>query len=193
MNRRWRARNWKYKIEEYNNWTLGYLPQGAPTSPMLSNMSVIAFDEDVDTIANIDGLKYSRYADDLTLSIDSGMFSRSKAAKAIGKIYTIMAKHGFSPNKTKTQVCPPGARKIVLGLLVDGPKPRLTKEFKSSLRMHLHYLNHPDCGPIGHAKKRKFESILGLRSYIRGLIAYAQQVEPDYARRCLEEFSQVKW
>ena len=190
---RWHARSWKYKIKDYESWQLGYLPQGAPTSPMLSNLSVIAFDEDVDTVASISGLRYSRYADDLTLSVDSGTFSRSKAAKAIGEIYKIMARHGFSPNRTKTQVRPPGARKVVLGLLVDGPKPRLTKEFKSGLRMHLHYLNHPECGPARHAEKRNFDSILGLRSHVRGLIAYAQQVEPDYARGCLEEFDKINW
>lgn len=193
MNGRWHARSWKYKIYDYENWRLGYLPQGAPTSPMLSNLSVTEFDEDVDTVASIAGLKYSRYADDLTLSVDCRTFSRSKAAKVIGEIYVIMAKHGFSPNKTKTQVRPPGARKVVLGLLVDGSIPRLPKEFKSGLRMHLHYLNHPDFGPVRHAEKRNFDSILGLRSYVRGLIAYAQQVEPDYARGCLEEFHKVNW
>ena len=81
----------------------------------------------------------------------------------------------------------------MLGLLVDGPKPRLAKEFKARLRMHLYYLNHPRIGPARHAENRGFESIVGLRSHVRGLIAYAQLVDPGYAEARLGEFMSVEW
>ena len=44
------------------------LPQGAPTSPMLSNALLYEFDQCMDDITKKMGLKYSRYADDLTIS-----------------------------------------------------------------------------------------------------------------------------
>ena len=104
-----------------------------------------------------------------------------------------MVNHGLSPNQAKTQIIPPGARKIVLGLLVDGGSPRLTREFKSRLRMHLYYLNHSMIGPGKHAECRGFDSIIGLCAHVRGLIAHAQLVEPDYGEACLEEFNKIAW
>ncbi len=192
-NPRWRRRPKGYKIGAYYSEELGYLPQGAPTSPMLSNLSVATFDECVYAVANAHGLRYSRYADDISLSTPSASFSRAKAVKVIRKVYEAMVKHGLSPNRGKTQIRPPGSRKIVLGLLVDGPKPRLTKEFKSRLRMHLYYLNHPKIGPARHAENRGFDSIIGLWAHVRGLIAHAQLIEPEYAGIRLEEFSNIVW
>ena len=192
-NPRWRSRWRKYKISSYYHRELGYLPQGAPTSPMLSNLSVIGFDERVDNIAKDFGLRYSRYADDICLSMREGSFSRVKAVKVVRHVCDVMVEHGLSPNRAKTKIRPPGSRKIVLGLLVDGPRPRLTKEFKARLRMHLYYLNHLAIGPARHAENRRFDSIIGLRSHVRGLIAHAQLVEPSYARARLDDFMSVVW
>ena len=192
-NPRWRSRSWKYIISAYTTRELGYLPQGAPTSPMLSNLSVAALDEDIDVIAAVHGLRYSRYADDITLSTPCRSFSRPQAVEVIGKVYRAMGRHGLSPNRGKTQIRPPGSRKIVLGLLVDGSKPRLTHEFKSRLRMHLYYLNHSNFGPAQHAENRGFDSIIGLRAHVRGLIAHAQRVEPEYADTRLAQFDKIAW
>ena len=192
-NHRWRRRSWNKTIPAYSSRELGYLPQGAPTSPMLSNLSVSGFDGDVDDIAKQYGLRYSRYADDISLSTQSASFSRTASVEVMRKVYRAMVQHGLSPNRGKTQIRPPGSRKIVLGLLVDGPKPRLTKEFKSRIRMHLYYLTHGDIGPIGHAENRGFESIIGLRAHVRGLIAHAELVEPEYGRVRLEEFNRIVW
>ena len=192
-NVRWRSRSGKYKISAYSYPELGYLPQGAPTSPMLSNLSVAGFDEDVYEISKTHGLRYSRYADDISLSTQDTSFSRTKAVKVIRQVYEAMVQHGLSPHRGKTQIRPPGARKIVLGLLVDGKTPRLTKEYKSKLRMHLYYLNHPNIGPVRHAENRGFESIIGLWAHVRGLIAHAQLVEPEYADARLKEFNKIAW
>ncbi len=192
-NPRWRNRSREHKISAYTTGQLGYLPQGAPTSPMLSNLSVSAFDDEVYAIATDHGLRYSRYADDISLSTPCASFSRTQAVQVIRKVYEAMVQHGLSPNRAKTQIRPPGSRKVVLGLLVDGPKPRLTRKFKSRLRMHLYYLNRSDIGPAGHAENRGFDSIIGLRAHVRGLIAHAQLVEPEYADARLAEFNKIVW
>ena len=192
-NPRWRSRSFTYRISSYHSWELGYVPQGAPTSPMLSNLSMVDFDNEVIETATAHGLRYSRYADDIGLSTHSSAFSRKQAVEVIRMVYETMIRHGLSPNRTKTQIRSPGCRKIMLGLLVDGPKPRLTREFKSRLRMHLYYLGDPRIGPTGHAETRKFQSIIGLRSHVRGLIAHAQLVEPRYAVARLKEFNEIDW
>ena len=191
--RRWRARTWPYKIKAYWSSTLGYLPQGAPTSPMLSNMSARAFDEEVAAIATTHNLRYTRYADDISLSTTRVDFSRSEAAAVTGQVYVAMSHHGLSPNRTKTQIAAPGSRKVVLGLLVDGPEPRLMREFKAGMEVHLHCLTHPEIGPARHAEVRGFESILGMRAHLRGLIAHAQSVESDYGAKLLVRFNAADW
>jgi RNA-directed DNA polymerase len=168
-------------INKYSNRRMGHFPQGAPTSPMLSNLAMKEFDRKVADLAKNNGLVYSRYADDLCLSTINDNFSRKKAKNVIVSIYKQMGEIGLSPNITKTQIIPPGARKIVLGLLVDGDVPKLSREFRSKLRMHFFYMNRADIGPVLHAKNRGFDSVMGLKNHIEGLIAYSRQIDPIYA------------
>lgn len=46
------------------------LPQGAPTSPYLSNLRMIALDEIISKYTSQKSIRYTRYADDLTFSGD---------------------------------------------------------------------------------------------------------------------------
>ncbi|HVX90882.1 MAG TPA: reverse transcriptase family protein [Candidatus Paceibacterota bacterium] len=190
---RWQARRHWDVITTYSNHRVGHLPQGAPTSPMLANMAVAALDEQLTAIASQFGLNYTRYADDLTFSTRQAEFNRTLAGVFIRQAYKALAGHGLSPNVTKTQVVPPGARKVVLGLLVDQDTPRLTRDFKSAMRMHLHFLLRSDVGPAKHAQARGFSAVAGLRNHLRGLVAYAAQIEPDYASHLAGELARVSW
>lgn len=172
---------------------LGHLPQGAPTSPMLANLSMYDFDQSVEEIAAEFGLTYTRYADDLTLSTASDNFSRAKAQEAVSRIYRTIREFSFEPNFTKTQIVPPGARRVVLGLLVDGERPKLTKQFRDRLRLHLHHIGPNGAGAIKHAERNHFQSVFGLRNHIEGLISFAHSVDPGYARNAWEEFNKAEW
>jgi RNA-directed DNA polymerase len=101
--------------------------------------------------------------------------------------------HGLAPNTAKTVLAPPGARKVVLGLLVDGNHPRLTKAFRDKLRMHLHFITRPDIGPAGHAERRGFTSIEGLRQHLLGLVAFAGQIDPVYGAECRAKLRSAPW
>jgi RNA-directed DNA polymerase len=180
-------------IKSYQHGRMGHLPQGAPTSPMLANLAMVAFDEQLSALAARHDLTYTRYADDIALSTCQEDFTRDTAAKVIGQVYALMGKHGLSPNSTKTRVVPPGGRKVLLGLLVDGEAPRLTREFKSTLRMHLHFLRHPEIGPARHAARRGFAAVAGLRNHIEGLVSFAGQIEPEYAKARNAELITVRW
>ena len=197
LSRKWRAANVggtrPRGLPAYWHEELGYLPQGAPTSPMLSNLCMRGMDERLSGIADGEGFTYTRYADDITFSARAIPFDRDRARRVVGRIYKELGAEGLSPNLTKTQIVPPGARKVVLGLLVDGDAPRLPKRFKSALRMHLHHLTREGAGPAAHAEARGFDSILSMRAHIEGLIAYARQVEPTYGEACRAEFRSVDW
>jgi len=172
---------------------MGVLPQGAPTSPMLANLTVYDLDEDLSQIAKKFRLRYSRYADDLTFSTIQKSFGRSRSTDVIGKIYQALIRCGLSPNRSKTTVISPGSRKVVLGLLVDGNRPRLTREFRYRLRMHLYFITHPEHGPSKHAKARGFSSVEGLRQHLLGLIGFAGQIDAIYADKCRTEMRRANW
>jgi RNA-directed DNA polymerase len=191
MRTRWLAGSRRYRgIPSYKNDRIGHLPQGAPTSPMLANLCVISLDGAIEVLAEQEGLTYTRYADDLFFSTQDKSFTRASASSFITKMYIELRKHGFSPNSSKTSVSSPGGRKLVLGLLVDGDRPRLSRDFKSALRCHLHYCK---LDAAAHAQKRKFAAIAGLRNHLRGLLAYAGQIEPTYASRMQKLFDEIKW
>jgi hypothetical protein len=157
---------------------------------MLANLSVRSLDEAIEAIADSAGMIYTRYADDLFLSSEDKDFTRKDASALIAKVYIELRKHGFSPNTSKTSLSSPGSRKVVLGLLVDGNRPRLRREFKASLRLHLYYCKRD---VAAHAKARKFAAIAGLRNHLQGLLSYAGQIEPDYAERMRKEFAAIAW
>jgi RNA-directed DNA polymerase len=111
----------------------------------------------------------------------------------IHEVHSLLREHGFWPNRAKTQIVPPRARKVVLGLLVDTDRPRLTHEFKEKLRRHVHFLSHPKIGPAKHAQHRGFDSVLGLQYHVFGLAAFAAGIEPACGAECLEALRAAPW
>ena len=191
---RWRSNpNKSGAIPSYYSHRLGHLPQGAPTSPLLSNLVMRQFDKRMSKLALNRGLVYSRYADDLALSSDDEGFSRASALSVISTVKSILREHGFRAHHTKTKIIPPGSRRIVLGLLVDGDEPRLTKAYRRNLNQHLYFMSIDSVGPVAHAEHKNFTSVYGLRNHVEGLIAHAAQVDAPYAKLAWDKFNAVKW
>ncbi len=160
---------------------------------MLANLAMKEFDIRMTEVARRSGLEYSRYADDITLSTGDKQFTRDRAVQMIGRTSSLMGEFGLSPNTAKTRISPPGSRKVVLGLLVDGAAPRLTREFRQGLRQHLHYLLHPNVGAARHALARGFVATAAMRNHIWGLIAFAYDIDPGFAQACATQFGKVTW
>jgi len=169
----------------------GYLPQGAPTSPMLANLAMLRTDNDLARLAAERGFRYSRYADDLAFSSDAD-HSMAEMRRLQRDVCGILNNSGFRHNQRKTVIRGPGTRRIVLGMLVDGPRPRLQRSYKDMIRLHLHYLSSPAFGPAKHALKRK-SGVSSLYHHVRGMISWAQQVEPTFGQQALEQFASVEW
>ena len=187
----WQTKGHNKKILSYSHSVLGYLPQGAPTSPLLSNLVMRGLDEQIRELASHTGLTYTRYSDDLTFSRRDTEFDRQRAELFIKQVSKLLSENGFRAQHRKTVVAPPSSRKVVLGLLVDGDLPRLRREFKDSLKQHLYYLKK--FGPIDHANARQFDSVWGLKSHLRGKIDYAGMIEPDYGERLKDQFERIDW
>jgi RNA-directed DNA polymerase len=186
----WQARRHSSPISEYTLPYVGFLPQGAPTSPMLSNLVMRDTDAAIEAIARAAGVRYTRYSDDLTFSTRAE-FGRSQAAALIANVTRALVPVGLRPNTRKTVVVPPGGRKVVLGLLVDGARPKLSREFRSLLRQHLYYLER--FGPAAHAAARGFDTISGMYRHIRGKIDFANMVDQDFAVPLKARLEKISW
>lgn len=190
---RWHITDRYGVIKQYHEERMGHLPQGAPTSPALSNMVMLEFDRKVMSLAAKQRLTYSRYADDLNFSTLQKAFSREQAKAFIYEVYRVMRDHGHSPNMCKTTIIPPGARKIILGLLVDTEQPRLQKSVRNQIRQHIYYLKHAEVGPDQHAQRRGYDSTLGLQQYLNGLVSYVSDIDKALGEKYRRELSSVEW
>jgi RNA-directed DNA polymerase len=170
---------------------IGSLPIGAPTSPALSNLFMRVFDTEISQYCAERDLVYSRYADDIFISSDQVQFSRSLAVNVVQTVRAKLTAIGLHSNDAKATIVPPGARKVVLGMLVNDREPRLSPEFKKRLRMHYYYIQR--FGAERHAKERAFPSVPALQRHLRGLIAFAYQVEPGYAKTVRDSHNSVRW
>lgn len=93
------------------------LPQGAPTSPTLSNLICSKLDYQLGQFAKKYDLNYSRYADDLTLSTNN--IRRISPKKIIEVVTRHVERNGFQVNDAKTKVMYQNSRQIVTGIVVN--------------------------------------------------------------------------
>jgi RNA-directed DNA polymerase len=176
----------------YRLQSMGHLPQGAPSSPMLANRAVEALDCRLERLASDTGWTYTRYADDLAFS-RSTETTRREAMRLVKKTEVALCMSGLKVHRQKTNVISPGGRKILLGVLIDTGEPRLTKAFRNNIETHLYALTNKKIGPERHRLKRGFTSIIGMRRHIMGLIAFAHQVDEDYAAKLYAQANAVDW
>jgi RNA-directed DNA polymerase len=174
------------KITAYQRGWGGFLPQGAPTSGALANLAVRPMDDRLASIAARHGLVYTRYSDDMVFSGGTTPFSRSAAVALLREFSHTVEGFRFTVNTRKTRIVPPGARRAVLGLLVDGDTLRLTPDFKDRLRGHLYGIEK--FGLRSHQQHRDFASLAGMVNHIDGLIAYALGAEAEWARPVRERW-----
>ena len=148
----------------------GALPQGAPTSPILSNIIAKRIDKRIMGFANKVGLTYTRYADDLTLSGEEIKLSH------IRFIEKIIREEGFKPNPEKTQLLGPKVKKVITGVSISSGKATIPRNMKRKIRQENFYIQK--FGLKGHMKHEKIRDIL-FPIRLQGGFAYWKSVEPD--------------
>ncbi|MBQ7779374.1 MAG: retron St85 family RNA-directed DNA polymerase [Clostridia bacterium] len=108
------------------------LPQGAPTSPQLSNLVLKWFDDTMGAWCQRRGIAYTRYCDDITFSADRPLYDAYR--KAVG----LLEHQGFSINEEKTRFVTAAGRQTVTGLTVN-EKVGVPADFKRALRQQVYY------------------------------------------------------
>lgn len=112
------------------------LPQGAPTSPTITNFISEHLDRKLSKLARAYGMRYTRYADDITFSCSSNMFAEDgKFCKSLRNI--IENEEHFKINTDKTRLCHCGERQEVTGLTVN-ERTNVTRKYVKQIRLFLH-------------------------------------------------------
>ena len=148
-----------------------FLPQGAPTSPYISNLVLAPFDHYMENWCKGRNITYTRYCDDLTFS---GNF---EPEMLIPKVSSFLLRMGFEVNPKKTKVCRQGQQQIITGLIVN-EKAQVPKAYRRSLRQEIYYIEkfglsehlahiHSDLTPERYLEK------------LKGRIRYILQINPQ--------------
>ena len=149
------------------------LPQGACTSPALTNLLCRRMDSRLAGAAEALGFRYSRYADDL-------VFSHAEASAPVGILLAlarrIVGEAGFTINEDKTAVLRPHQRQVVTGLVVN-ETPHVSRTDLRRFRALLHR-----CETLGIAA---VSEQLGkdARAHAAGYLAFLHMVAPEQAAR----------
>lgn len=110
----------------------GCLPQGAPTSPTLTNVVCQKLDKNLFKFAKSIKATYSRYADDITFSANKPIFNSDFNKK----LDEIISKENFKINEAKTRLQNGGERQSVTGIVVN-KKPNVERNFIKDIRFWL--------------------------------------------------------
>jgi len=119
----------------------GKLPQGSPSSPVISNLMARMMDIKLVRLAKKEGCTYTRYVDDITFSTNKKNFPPSIAVKNVGEhaweiglnLSNVVKSSGFSVNSKKTRMQYKDSRQVVTGLTVNR-LPNVSQDFKRSVR-----------------------------------------------------------
>ena len=159
------------------------LPQGACTSPALTNLLCRRLDARLSGIAKTLGFVYSRYADDLVFSSAD---SNADVNKLIGLTRRVVADEKFVVNDEKTVVMRPHARQVVTGLVVnaqDATSPRVSRADLRRFRAFLH--RYEQLGADQMSAQIGRDAL----SYARGMIAWISMSDKSRAEKLVSAHS----
>ena len=147
------------------------LPQGACTSPAITNLLCRRLDARLTGLAKAAGATYTRYADDL-------VFSHPDAARWTGHLMTtvqnILTEEGYVLNEEKTKVMRPQHRQVVTGVVVN-EEPHLSRRDLRKFRAFLHHCETE--GLLTMSEKIGKDAL----QYAGGYLAYLAMVCPEQA------------
>ncbi|MFO0822090.1 MAG: reverse transcriptase family protein [Gemmataceae bacterium] len=169
-------------------WGTAVLPQGAPTSPAISNLMCRRLDSRLAGLAEANQGVYTRYADDLTFS-----FKQAEGLN-LGRfrwwVDQVCHQEGFTINQDKFRVIRDSQRQVVTGIVVN-EKLQVPRELRRELRAILHNIEKTS---VEEQAKRhpKFQGNAGaFKQYLRGIAAYLNMVQPEHDAALLKRVTEL--
>lgn len=145
----------------------GHLPQGAPTSPCLSNLVNARMDRGLAGIARKHNAEYSRYADDITFSLKT--YDRRTIMRIIKKTRYVLKLVGYKLNPQKTRIFRSFQQQLVTGLVVNEKVqiPRKTRRLLRSVEHRFKQRDHSKLPTMRRAQLdgwKSFEKMIRMQS-----------------------------
>lgn len=161
-----------------------HLPQGAPTSPALANLSAYGLDVRLSGLLKKFGGNYTRYADDLTLSGSDDF--RYALRCVIPLTEQIVRSERFRLNHHKRKVIRRGHRQVVTGVVVNA-KTNIPRDEFDRLKAILH-----NCVKLGPSSQNR-DGLPDFAAHLRGRIAFVRQLNPARAEKLRRLFERIDW
>lgn len=162
----------------------GVLPQGAPTSPSISNLILRNLDKKLVELAELNGCLYTRYADDITISSDKKENIPIKA-----KVLEIIQSEKLLINWNKWSLSRNGTCQKVTGLNVTHGVT-VPKSYRKDVKRHLHFCLKN--GPENH-QKRIGNNKQFYKYWLLGRIQYIRHINPEIGKKLLQDFNNIQW
>ena len=140
-----------------------HLCQGFVTSPDIANLVSWRLDRRLEALSQSSGLRYTRYADDLTFS---GADWHGAVDPFIDIVRTIVGEEGFTVNEKKIAIMRRGRRQTVTGCVVSDDRIGLRRSTRLKLRAACHHWQQ-------QTPERKMQ--------IRGWVSYVRSLNPAHA------------
>lgn len=148
------------------------LPQGAPTSAYLSNLVMRNFDTGISKYCVDNGIRYTRYADDLTFSGNIDL------ARLLYCVDYELKYLNLRRNPQKLKVMRKGTRQKVTGVVVN-EKRQLPREYRMQIRQEVHYIQRFGVNDhLAHIRETRSNYV----SHLIGKIEYALFINPKDQR-----------
>ena len=155
----------------------GKLPQGAPTSPMLSNLFFKKTDDNIFHYCRSRSILYTRYADDLVFSGND-----LKPQQLITFVKMLLSSRQMVLNEKKTKVMGRSSRQSVTGVVVND-KMQVSREYRDEIRQEVYYcIKYGRASHFGRIKQELPAWISSPDLYLKhllGKVYFVLQVNPE--------------
>lgn len=172
----------------------GFLPQGSPASPILSNLVCRSMDEELSALARSVGCRVTRYSDDICFSASDGGIPCELASVSCrgpnqkvrlgSTLRVLIERHGFMINMRKLRLQTHPDRLTVTGLTV-GERINVPKLIRRHLRVLLDQWERHGIGETAR-NYRPNMTVCAFVMSLKGCIEYVGQVagrdNPQYRR-----------
>lgn len=159
------------------------LPQGAPSSPMITNIICNNLDRRLEGLSKKYEFKYTRYADDLSFSLNNNFDENSLILEFYKYINKVIKEEGFKVNKDKTRFLRQNNSQSITGIIINNEELGVSKKWLKVLR-----------ATIYNTKKAKNNNEIILSNKIeeiKGKISWLNMVNKDRYKTIINDAKEL--